>query len=164
MLLRWRLVLLHRIVVQCAEISQDSQLFRQISSSLNSTWEDNVRRVCVDTAAASGVSNAARVMACYNVAAIDEITGLFAADVRLYSVAQSQLGSGASIRLNIDFGPFATMQSIVKERASNDQSGTMQKRSARPGIIQDLLAARKQRQQQGNKQQTAGLSTNGGTK
>lgn len=154
--MRWRVARLLILLawVEGIEIPRTSQLFRNVSSSLNQSWEDSVKKLCASAATTFNVQNTARVMACYNVAALDEVNGLFAGDVRLYSTAPSQLGGGASIRLNVDFGAFAMIQSPLQS-ASGAQ--IIQKRS--PGIIQDILAARRQQQQ--NKQQTA---TTPGTK
>lgn len=94
-------------------------------AALNDTWNTNVRQVCAQAAqrVGSSVGNEAGVLACYNVASLEETTGLFAGDLRLYSASVSSMPPGSTVRLNIDFGGAVSIRS-VNETGSGSNAGS----------------------------------------
>lgn len=81
-------------------------------------WNTQVDTLCSDAAAAAspgvGENNPSGLMACYNIAAVENTTGLFSGDLRLYSMGKSTLGAGSSVQVTIDFGKSVGIQSSTE--------------------------------------------------
>ncbi|CCG81969.1 protein of unknown function [Taphrina deformans PYCC 5710] len=66
-----------------------------------------------------GISNPSGLVACYNVAAIQSSSGLFAADLRFYTQGGTTMPSTASIQISLDFGGVATVQNFTSLQSDN---------------------------------------------
>lgn len=103
-------------------------LVANLSSTLSSGWNTNVSSLCSQAATTAGtVNNPSGLLACYNVAALENFTGFFAGDLRLYSASQSSLPNGSRVSLNLDFGTAGTVQTLT-DTSSPQASNTATRR------------------------------------
>ena len=120
----------------------DSVLARNVAQALSEPWNQNTQQVC--SQAATGVaSNSAGVMVCYNVASLENVTGLFAGDVRLYSSTKSSLPTGSSVRLNVDFGNSVVIRNSTDVKYDKKN---IKKRDPSPEPLFGLGAKKRQQQ------------------
>ncbi|ORY86836.1 hypothetical protein BCR37DRAFT_385305 [Protomyces lactucae-debilis] len=109
----------------------------QLANALSEGWNNNVSQQCTTAASALLASIASgaiaadtapvpgNVVACYNIASWEPITGLFAGDLRLYSQMPAQ--SFGNISMRVSFGKLATLRSFTDSK-SGSTSAPLQKR------------------------------------
>lgn len=137
------------LLAAAQQFSLPAVFVANISSTLSTEWNTNVTALCSRAAtSAITVDNPTGLLACYNVAALESVTGLFAADLRLYGASPSAVPLGSQVQINLDFGKAGTIQILTDTSSAQSTSqGTRRKRDSSIDLeLDDVSEAHQKRQ------------------
>lgn len=120
-------------------------LARNLSAAFDAPWNVQAEAAC--SLAASSIlydsaTNPTAMMACYNVARLENVTGLFAGDIRLYGLGATALPIDSSIQINVDFGKAGNIVNFTDNAI--DLSSSSRKRGIDPAIWTVMEVAKRQ--------------------